>query len=50
MQPAFIQFWNYDKMVLMDTYKVDFKVQTKYVWQIYQDNLQLTVEKPQHDV
>ena len=30
-------------MILMDTYKVDFKVQQKYVWQIYEDNIELTI-------
>ena len=33
----------------MDSYKVDFKTQNKYVWQIYEDNLELTVEKRQNE-
>ena len=34
--PSNIEFWNYDKMILMAEYKLDFHSQSRYVWQMFQ--------------
>lgn len=39
IQPCLIEIWNYDKMTLLERFKVDFKIQTKYQWNFYQDNV-----------
>jgi len=39
IKPALIELWNYDKMKLVDRFNIDFKLQGKFTWSIYQDNL-----------
>lgn len=40
-----LELWNYDKMKLVDKFKLDFKLQARFTWTLYQDNLELAVER-----
>lgn len=46
MVPVTLQFWNYDKMLMLGEYNIDFKGQSKHTWQFFQENLELSIEKP----
>lgn len=45
IKPNTFEIWNYDKMRLVDRYRIDFKVQGKYTWTIYEENMEVTVER-----
>jgi hypothetical protein len=45
IKPNLLELWNYDKMKLVDRFKIDFKTQARFTWSIYQDNLEISVER-----
>lgn len=45
IKPNTVEIWNYDKMRLVDRYKIDFKVQAKFTWTIYEENMEVSVER-----
>lgn len=45
VKPSLLELWNYDKMKLVDRYKVDFKSNPRFTATIFEENLELTVER-----
>jgi hypothetical protein len=43
IKPTLLELWNYDKMRLVDRFKLDFKLQARFTWSVYEDNLELAV-------
>lgn len=45
IRPTTLELWNYDKMRLVDTFKLDFKTEPSFTWNVFQDNLEVTVQR-----
>jgi hypothetical protein len=45
IKPTLLEVWNYDKMKLVGRYKIDFKQQSRFTWTIFEDNMELSVER-----
>lgn len=45
IRPTLLELWNYDKMRLVDKFKLDFKAQHRFTWTVFEDNLELAVER-----